>query len=164
MKTAYSDRIAQLFDFPDPHVIRVHPSSRDTDGYGHVNNSVFLLWLDRCVWSHCEDISMDAKRCHELNRGMVVARHEINYLRSAYPGDSVLVANWVTANDGRLRAERRFQVIRERDHTTLLRATTYYVCVDMNREVPARMPEEFIHAFCVHDSVAAKLGTDRDDR
>lgn len=101
-----------LWDYPKPFTIRRCASAKDADGYGHINNSVYLKWLDLCVWRHCDDVGMPPARCRELNRGMAVIRHEIDYLKSAYPNDELVIANWVTANDGKLRAEREFQIIR----------------------------------------------------
>ena len=103
------------WDFPEPHIIEHIASDDEADGYGHVNNSVYLKWLDQCVWAHCDAVNMTPGFCRKLNRGFAAVRHEIDYITSAYPGDSVAIANWVTLNDQRLRAERRFQIIRAKD-------------------------------------------------
>jgi acyl-CoA thioester hydrolase len=51
--------------------------------------------------------------------------------------------------DGRLRAERRFQVIRLPDGTTLARARVDYVCINLDSGRAARMPEIFARAYVV---------------
>ena len=145
------------WDYPDPHVIEHTASADEADGYGHINNSVYLKWLDQCVWAHCDAVNMGPDFCRQLNRGFAAIRHEIDYLTSAYPGDRVAVANWVTHNDGRLRAQRRFQVIRIEDRRTLLRARSYYVCTDLTTGRPARMPDQFKTGFQVLPSVAAAI-------
>ena len=113
------------WDYPEPHIIEHTAAEDEADGYGHVNNSVYLKWLDQCVWSHCDAVNMRPEFCRQINRGFAAIRHEIDYITSAYPGDGVAVANWVTHNDERLRAERRFQIIRIKDDQTLLRALRY---------------------------------------
>ncbi len=145
------------WDYPEPYVIEHTASDEEADGYGHVNNSVYLKWLDQCVWAHCEAVNMGPGYCRQLNRGFAAIRHEIDYLTSAYPGDRVAVANWVTRNDGRLRAERRFQIIRLKDRRTLLRARSYYVCTDLASGRPARMPDPFKTGFRVLPGVAAAI-------
>ena len=145
------------WDYPDPHIIEHTATDAEADGYGHINNSVYLQWLDQCVWAHCDAVKMNPGLCRELNRGFAATRHEIDYIASAYPGDRVAVANWVTLNDGRLRAERRFQIIRIDDERTLLRARSYYVCTDLTTGRPVRMPQEFKTGFSVLPSVTPTL-------
>lgn len=137
------------WDFTEPHIIEHCATSDEADGYGHINNSVYLSWLDQCVWSHCQAVAMPPEKCVELNRGFAAVRHEIDYLSSAYPGNKVAIANWVTANDGRLRAERRFQIIRVTDNKTLLRARSDYICTNLANGKPARMPKVFNDCFAV---------------
>ena len=146
------------WDYPDPHVIEHTALDEEADGYGHINNSAYVQWLDKCVWAHCDAVNMPPSLCRNLNRGFAAVRHEIDYIAAAYPGDRVAVANWVTLNDGRLRAERRFQIIRIDDDQTLLRARSFYVCTDLTSGRPTRMPEAFITGFAVLPSVASVLG------
>ena len=145
------------WDYPDPHIIEHTASDDEADGYGHINNSVYVRWLDQCVWDHCDAVNMSPILCRQLNRGFAAIRHEIDYITAAYPGDHVAIANWVTLNDRRLRAERRFQIIRVGDKRTLLRARSFYVCTDLTTGKPARMPEEFKSGFQVLPVVALLL-------
>ena len=145
------------WDYPEPYIIEHTASGDEADGYGHINNSVYLRWLDQCVWAHCDAVNMSPGFCRQLNRGFAAIRHEIDYITAAYPGDRVAIANWVTHNDERLRAERKFQIIRIEDERTLLRARSYYVCTDLTTGRPARMPEEFKTGFEVLPVVAVVL-------
>ena len=147
------------WDFPKPYIIEHVASEDEADGYGHVNNSVYLKWLDQCVWAHCDAVNMTPSFCRKLNRGFAAVRHEIDYITSAYPGDSLAIANWVTFNDQRLRAERRFPIIRAKDRRRLLRARSYYVCTDLTTGRPTRMPAEFKSGFQVLPEVAMALDT-----
>lgn len=150
------------WDYPDPFIIEHRATDGEADGYGHINNSVYLQWLDQCVWAHCDAVEMTPELCRKLNRGFAATRHEIDYIASAYPGDRVAIANWVTLIDGRLRAERRFQIIRIDDGRTLLRARSFYVCTDLKTGRPVRMPQEFKSGFGVLPSVARVLAQKMD--
>ena len=145
------------WDYPQPHVIEHVALANEADGYGHINNSAYLKWLDQCVWSHCDEVQMGPEICREINRGFAAVRHEIDYIAAAYPDDTLAIANWVTINDGKLRAERKFQIIRLADKKTLLRAHSYYVCTNLTTGRPAKVPKEFNSAFKVLPSVAAAL-------
>jgi acyl-CoA thioester hydrolase len=121
----------------------------DIDAYDHVNNSVYLAWLDRAAWSHSSALGVTLEQCVAMRRGMAAHRTQIDYLRAAVLGDRVLVGTWITASDGKLRVERRFQVRRDANGESLARAHTEYVCISLDSGRAARMPELFSSAYTV---------------
>jgi len=137
------------WDFPAPHLIELSVQSADIDAYGHVNNAVYLSWLDRAAWSHSTALGVPLEQCLSLRRGMAAQRIEIEYLRAALSGEQVQVGTWIVGTDGRLRAERRFQVWRAADAVTLARARIDYVCINLDSGRAARMPEAFARAYVV---------------
>ena len=60
----------------------------EIDGYGHVNNAVYVTWLDDCAWAHSTDRGIPPEMCRRLGRGMAVWRTQINYLLPAIGGRS----------------------------------------------------------------------------
>jgi acyl-CoA thioester hydrolase len=137
------------FDHPAAHVIEVQVQPADIDAYGHVNNAVYLTWLDRAAWSHSAALGVPLEQCLVLRRGMAAQCIEIDYLRAAVRGDRVHAATWIVGADGRLRAERRFQIRRASDGATLARARIDYVCINLDSGRAARMPEMFARAYVV---------------
>ena len=137
------------FDHPAPHVIELAVQPEDIDAYEHVNNAVYLTWLDRAAWSHSTALGVPLGQCVALRRGMAAHRVEIEYLRAALRGDVVQAATWIVSADGRLRAQRRFQVRRKGDAETLARARIDYVCINLDSGRAARMPESFARAYVV---------------
>jgi len=119
----------------------------DIDAYEHVNNAVYLTWLDRAAWSHSAALGVPLERCVALRRGMAAQRIEIEYRRAAVRDDVVQVATWIVSTDGRLRVERRFQVRRSADGETLARARIDYVCINLDSGRAVRMPEIFARAY-----------------
>ena len=140
---------AAALDFPTAHVIGLQVQPADVDAYEHVNNAVYLTWLDRAAWSHSAALGVPLERCLALRRGMAAQRIEIDYLRAAVRGDRIEAATWIVAADGRLRAERRFQIRRASDSATLARARVDYVCINLDSGRAARMPEMFASAYVV---------------
>jgi acyl-CoA thioester hydrolase len=134
------------YDFPAPHLIELEAGAGDIDAYDHVNNAVYLTWLDRAAWSHSAALGVPLERCVALRRGMAALRTEIDFVRAALKGDRVCVATWIAAG-GRLRVERRFQVVRVADSATLARARTEYVCINLDSGRAVRMPELFARAY-----------------
>ena len=137
------------FDHPAAHVIELQVQVADIDAYGHVNNAVYLTWLDRAAWSHSGALGVPLERCLALRRGMAAQRIEIDYLRAAVRSDRIHAATWIVGGDGRLRAERRFQIRRASDGATLARARIDYVCINLDSGRAARMPEMFARAYVV---------------
>jgi acyl-CoA thioester hydrolase len=136
------------WDFANPHIVTVEVRPEDIDAYQHVNNAVYLSWLDRAAWSHSAMLGISLEECvRSLRRGMAAHRTEIDYLRAAVLRDRVLVGTWITESDLKLRVQRRFQVRRAADGATLARARIDYVCINLDSGRAARMPEVFQHAY-----------------
>lgn len=143
------DDIAALGDYPNSYWKRFKVTADDLDGFHHVNNAVYLKWIDATVWEHTRHVGLSEQACLDLNRGMAAVRHEIDYLSSTFLDDEVVVYNWLSANDGRLRASRLFQILRLGDKKTILRAKSDYVCTNLTTGRPTRMPEEFKTGYAV---------------
>jgi acyl-CoA thioester hydrolase len=138
------------WDFHAPHIVRLEVLPADIDAYDHVNNSVYLAWLDRAAWSHSASLGISLEECvRTQRRGMAAHRTEIDYLRAAVLGDQVLVGTWIADTDHKLRVQRRFQVRRTVDGETLARARTDYVCINLDSGKAARMPDVFQRAYVI---------------
>ncbi|MFZ1906949.1 MAG: acyl-CoA thioesterase [Steroidobacteraceae bacterium] len=148
------------FDHPHPHVIALGVEPADIDAYEHVNNAIYLTWLDRAAWSHSAALGVPLERCIAMRRGMAALRTEIDYLLAAVRGDAVQVATWIARSDGRLRCERRFQVVRPADGRTLARAVTEYVCINLDSRHATRMPQLFALAYVVTPGAKAIFPVD----
>jgi len=142
------------WDLPMPHVTTLAVTAPDIDAYDHVNNAVYVTWLDRAAWNHSAALGLPVERCLEIDRGMAVLRSVIVYLRPALLGDTVHVGTWLLPADYKLRARRRFQLRREADGATLVRAEVEYVCIELSSGRPARAPAEFRERYVALPDVA----------
>jgi len=149
--------VSAAWDLPSPFIHRVSAQGPDIDAYGHVNNSVYLRWLDETAWAHSTALGISPEDCVRLARGMVVWKSQLNYLAPAFAGDGLEIATWLVFIDGRLRADRRFQILRPADGRTLLRGLIHYVCADLESGRPKRMPPEFLDRYRPHPEVARAL-------
>ncbi|MCP8466589.1 acyl-CoA thioesterase [Pseudomonas sp. ZM23] len=135
------------WQLPDPFVIDIEVKPEDIDGLGHANNAVYVSWLERCAWRHSQSLGLDLAEYRRLDRAMAVVRHEIDYLAAAYEGDQLQLGTWIVESDQRLRMTRHFQLMRPSDASTLLRAQTTFVCIELSSGRPKRMPAEFIEGY-----------------
>ncbi len=147
----------EAWDLPAPFVHRMSALASDIDAYGHVNNSVYLRWLDETAWSHSTALGIPPEHCVRTRRGMVVWRSQLHYQAPALAGDGLEVGTWLVYEDGRLRVDRRFQIRRPGDGRTLLRGLIHYVCADLDSGRPRRMPAEFVERYRPLPEVAAAL-------
>jgi acyl-CoA thioester hydrolase len=116
----------------------------ETDRLGHTNNQVYLKWLEQISWQHIESLGMDWSMHERLSRAMAITRTEIDYLAASYANDELILATWISDSDQRVTSSRKFQLVRLSDHKTIIKAQSFYACIDLKSGRPARMPKEFI--------------------
>lgn len=136
-----------LWDYPRPHEMQTRVAEQDMDGLNHTNNTVYVKWCEQTAWSHSVALGLDLDVYRELDRAMVITRSEFDYLAASRAGDEVAVGTWIVDWDKRLTMQRRFQVIRVGDGTTLLRAAMRFACVELSTGRPRRLPPEFIQGY-----------------
>jgi acyl-CoA thioester hydrolase len=110
----------------------------DVDGAGHVNNVVYLRWVQEVAIAHWTAIAPP-----DVQRAVfwVVLRHEIDYRRPAMPGDTVRARTWVGREDG-VRVERHTEIVRERDGAMLARARTLWCPIGTATGRPLRVTDQ----------------------
>lgn len=137
------------WDRPSPYIVNIRVAENAIDRMNHVNNATYLNWLEKAAWGHTAALNLDWDVHLRLNRSFVAHRTELDYLAAAFLNDELEVATWITANDGRLTLERAYQIYRPSDESTIMRATTRWVCVDIDTGKPKRMPREFVEGYVV---------------
>ena len=138
--------ISPAWDAPAPHVMPIDVTSAHIDLMQHVNNVHYLQWLENVAWDHSVALGMRQEDYTRLGHGMVVRRHELDYVAPALLGDRVLLATWIVGLD-RLSLHRRYQFVRESDGVTLFRGATHFVCVEIASGKVRRMVPEFTAAY-----------------
>ncbi len=132
-----------FWDLPSPYTLKVSVTKEHLDRLEHVNNTEYLRWLEDAGWQHITELGAPWDVWRETNRAMATHKSHIHYLAAAVEGDFLRVGTWLVNCDG-LRATRRFQIIRDRDQQTLLRAEIEYVCIDIKTGKPRRMPSSML--------------------
>jgi acyl-CoA thioester hydrolase len=127
----------------------------EIDEYEHVNNTVYLTWLDRIAWAHSSKLGMPLESCLALRRGMAVRHTRVDYLEAARLDDVLLIATWIVACDGRLRCTRRFEILRIADGKRVLDAEIDYFCLNLDSGKPCRFPREFVELYVAIPEVVA---------
>jgi acyl-CoA thioester hydrolase len=123
--------------------IAIEPS--DIDVLGHVNNVVYLRWVQDAAVAHWRALTTPEE---QTAVAWVVVRHEIDYRRPALPDDRILARTRVgTAT--RQTYERLTEILRESDGTVLASARTLWVPLDPNTGRPMQLKNELRLRFSV---------------
>ena len=128
----------------------------DIDGQNHVNNTVYLRWVQDVATAHWKSLA-SAEAQNAI--GWIVLRHEIDYRSAATLGDEIVLRTWV-GEASRLKFE-RFTEIRRKirlretgyggqvDTELLAQARTLWVPIDSRTGKPTRVSAEVREKFSV---------------
>lgn len=113
------------------------------DELGHVNNAVWVQWMERLAVAHWDSV---ADTAHRDAYYWVVVRHEIDYLGSAHQGDVITGRTWVGEAPKGARFD-RFVEFTGADGKACVRARTEWAIIDKALGRPIRVPAEVIAPF-----------------
>jgi len=141
----------------EPFEIGIEIQPGDIDALGHVNNVVFLRWVQEAAIAHWSALTNAQQKAEVV---WVVARHEIDYRKPAMPGDGLRARTWV-GGASRTVFERLTEVVRAADEVVLARGRTLWVPVDPVTGRPTMVSAEVRAVLSVpEDEVSPKARTE----
>ena len=126
-----------------PYELTLSVESADLDERAHVNNVVYLRWVQDAAAAHWSVLAPDRARDQIA---WVALRHEIDYHSPAVLGDEIAVRTWVGVAHG-LSFERFTEIRRKGDGRLLASARTLWCPVDARTGKPQRVSAE-VRARC----------------
>lgn len=149
------------------YLMHVRVRFHECDPLGHVNNAVYLNYLEQAAIDHATLVGWSQERLERDVGGVFVARrHEIDYLRPAVEGDRLEVVTWAETM-GMATAMRRY-IIRRTDEEglqrgliespditsfdrgeVLARALTRWALVRRDAMRPMRIPSQVVDDFVI---------------
>jgi len=135
------------WDYPTPFTREFTVTKNDIDGLGHTNNASYVIWCEQCAWQHSESLGLSVTDYQELDRGVAIRQAEYNYCLPTFTGDKLVIGTWLVDCDGRLRLERRFQIVRSGDGATAMRGRWNLVSVVLSTGKTTRLPDRFIATY-----------------
>lgn len=136
------------------HSLRFRVRSYELDQNGHVNNSVYVAWVENLTSEHAEAVGFG--RDWSLARGgaWVVRRHDLTYHLPAIGGDDIEATVRVEGVRG-VRGWRRTWIRKASNGALLAEAMSEWAWVRTVDGRPTRVPVEIIAAFGRHGEVPA---------
>ncbi|RKF03841.1 acyl-CoA thioester hydrolase [Tenacibaculum lutimaris] len=118
--------------FEQKHIV----TANEIDEYNHVNNVVYVQWMQNISDAHWKELS---KKATNIDYVWFVIRHEVDYKNQAVLGDEVTLRTWVGKTEG-IKSIRHFEIYR--DETLLVKSQTTFCLLDAVTKKPKRITKE----------------------
>lgn len=113
--------------------------SSEIDYLNHVNNVVYLEWVQRAADKHWSFLTRNEK---DFPYMWFIIRHEIDYLQQAVLGDVVTIRTWVGKTAG-VKSVRHVHILKE--EKVLAKAETTFCLLDKKGRRPVRITESVLN-------------------
>lgn len=121
------------------HQLTIAPG--DIDHMGHVNNAVYLNWVQEAVIAYWEKVAP----AEEVARHLWVAlKHEITYRRPAFLDDDVIATVIAERVEG---ARAMFTTIVKRGEDVLAEVQSSWCALDADTRRPIRVARDIVSRF-----------------
>jgi len=121
------------------------PSSA-IDGNGHVNNVVYVQWMQDIALEHYASIG--GIEAQGPDATWVIHKHSIEYFLPAFEGEEIEVRTWVE-DLRKVRSLRMYEFVRKSDGKVLVKGETDWVFMDVKTGRPKAIPKEVEVVFAV---------------
>lgn len=122
--------------------IHVTAVAADIDELGHVNNAVYVGWIQAVATAHWQAVA----RPEDVARFVwLVTRHEIDYRRPTLVGETLTLTTWVGKPKG-ARFDRHVEISDNGGHIRV-RAATVWALIDQASGRAVRVPPDVAAPF-----------------
>jgi len=121
-----------------------HPiaiEAADIDHMGHVNNAVYLKWVQEAVVDYWSSVAPPGAVAQHL---WVALKHEITYLRPTFLTDNVVAEVIAEKVEG---ARAFFRTVLRRGDEVLSEISSCWCCLDAASLRPARLARDIVARF-----------------
>ena len=124
---------------PHIHTLAIEPG--DIDFMGHVNNSVYLEWVQEAVIAYWQRVAPAEAVAQHL---WVALKHEITYRRPAFLEDNIVAS---VVAEGVQGARAFFSTLITRGGEVLAEVKSSWCCLDAATLRPARLARDVVRRF-----------------
>ena len=114
----------------------------DIDELGHVNNAVWVRWVQNLATAHWSATATPAQTSAYI---WVVVRHEIDYLGNLKEGESVTGRTWVAETAVGAKFDRYAEF--SKAGRVIVRAQTTWAILHRATTRPIRVPKDVVERF-----------------
>lgn len=129
------------------HQISIKVSHEHIDEMDHVNNVVYLQWIQDVAISHW--VTLATKEWQEKYL-WVALRHEIDYKKPAFLGDELIAETHVAAMEG-VKSERHTKIYNPASGDVMVKSITFWCQLNAETKRPARVEQDMIDLYIVNE-------------
>lgn len=119
--------------------LEITPTKQDIDVNGHVNNVVYVQWMQNASVAHSRFVGETQALRDKYAYTWVIKTHTINYAHPIFLGDKILLKTWVEAMKISS-SVRNFEFVK--NDIILATAQTIYVTISTQTLRPIPTPKE----------------------
>nr|WP_295372644.1 thioesterase family protein [uncultured Sphingosinicella sp.] len=123
------------------HSFRIGIDPADIDFMGHVNNAVYLKWVQDAVVSHWQKLAPAEAVAKHL---WVALKHEITYRKPAFLDDEVIASVVLEKVQG---ARAFYETLIKRGEDVLAEVKSSWCCLDAETLRPSRIASDIAEHF-----------------
>ncbi|WJS97781.1 acyl-CoA thioesterase [Novosphingobium humi] len=124
-----------------PHRFPIKIAPGDIDFMGHVNNAVYLTWVQAAVIDYWRSVAPQDAVAQHL---WVALKHEITFLKPTFLGDTVFAEVIAEKAQG---ARTFFKTMIMRGEVLVTEVQSIWCCLDAATRRPARLAKEVLTRF-----------------
>jgi len=114
---------------------------QDIDALNHVNNVVYLQWVQEVSYMHWDVLATPAMKDSYV---WMTLRHEIDYISQSYVGDTITMYTWIEESAG-VKSTRIVHIYCE--DKLLTKSKTTFCLLDKETLKPKRIGDDLLELF-----------------
>ena len=126
---------------PRVYAYPIHVQASDIDFMGHVNNAVYLQWVQAAVVDYWQQVAPPEAVARHL---WVALKHEITYRRPAFLSDGIVAEVIAEKASG---ARTFFSTLFKRGEDVIAEVKSSWCCLDAVSKRPARLARDVLSRF-----------------
>ena len=126
--------------------LKIQVQPKHIDVLGHVNNVMYIQWMQDVASAHIETLGLGLAQYLELKHAMVAVEHHVQYRKAALEGDEVILRTWLDDINA-LYSFRQYVFYRPKDQSILFVGNTKWACIEIETGRPKRMSPSFTQAY-----------------
>jgi acyl-CoA thioester hydrolase len=119
--------------------------SYELDSWGHVNNAVYLNYLEKARNDFMTQKGLNFKKFDEWNVFPVLSKAEIEFKSPAFADDDIIIYGYVSKHST-ASFTLTYSIVKKGNEQLVAKAETSHIFVNKNNR-PSRIPEEFKKKF-----------------
>lgn len=126
--------------------LRIKVKPEHIDVLGHVNNVVYVQWMQDVASAHIETLGVGLDQYLEMKHAMVAVEHHVQYRKAAMLDDDIILRTWLYEINA-LYSFRQYVFFNAKDQSLLFTGNTKWACIEIASGRPKRMSPTFIQAY-----------------